>query len=113
MTTTDIKHQIAQKLDLLSPSLLAAVNDFLGSLLAESSQASFTADTAVEKDFSNDPLVGLIDGSPKLASHAESFLQRERNNDDRLVDNSLLNSDEVWVGDDFEECLQSVYGTRS
>lgn len=71
MATVDIKRQIAQKLDLLSPSLLAAVNEFLGSLLAESRQASFAAE------------------------------------------GSLLGTDEVWVGDDFEECLQSVYDTRS
>lgn len=79
MTTTDIKHQIAQKLDLLSPGLLTAVNEFLGSLLAESQQASATVGTEIEmkKNFDDDPLIGLIDGSPGLARNAEDILQQE------------------------------------
>lgn len=72
MPNTDIKSQIAQKVDRLPPNLLAVANDFLESLLAESQQASTTT-----PEIDSDPLIGLIDGSPNLAANAEDILRKE------------------------------------
>lgn len=75
MTTVDLRSQIAKKLDMLSPSLLAVANDFVESLLAESRQDPSTGTVEVEEDSEEDPLIGLIDGSPDLADEAEDILQ--------------------------------------
>lgn len=72
MPDTDIKRQITQKVDRLPPNLLAVANDFLESLLAESQQESPTP-----PEVDNDPLIGLIDGSPNLAANAEDILRKD------------------------------------
>ena len=73
MTHADIKSQIAQKVDKLPPNLLAVANNFLESLLAESQQVP----SVIETETDEDPLIGLIDGSPNLAANAEDILREE------------------------------------
>lgn len=77
MTTVDIRSQIAEKLDMLSPNLLAVANELGESLLMESQQAASATTAEGAEDLEEDPLIGLIDGSPDLANNAEEILQKE------------------------------------
>ncbi len=73
MTTADIKSQIAEKLNQIPPSQWNIVNDFLSALLTEL-QPPFPKTAAIDED---DPLIGLIDGSPELSNNAEDILREE------------------------------------
>lgn len=76
MTTADIKSQIVEKVERLSPSLLNVANEFLSSLLAETLQISSAEKMKPEEESEADPLIGMIDGSPGVARNAEDILQR-------------------------------------
>lgn len=103
MTLSNARTQLNQKLDQLPPGILKVVTEFVDFLLYRHSQASESSKNIVlEKDSSTE-------------THKE-FKDRSQQIDDkniRRAQGSLLDNTETWVGDDFEECLQSVYDTRS
>lgn len=74
MTTADVKSQIAEKLNQIPPSRWNIVNDFLSALLTELQLPSPKTDVIDEDD---DPLIGLIGGSPELSNNAEDILREE------------------------------------
>jgi len=77
MTANNIKTQIINQLDQLPPKLLGTVNDFVAFLLTRSSSSEASTATAIE----DDPIVGLIKGSPELATNAEEILKTEIQSD--------------------------------
>jgi hypothetical protein len=82
MSVDSIKDKIINQLDQLSPQLLDTVDDFVAFLLTRSSSSAveasteMTAETAAEiadektvTPIEEDPIVGLIKGTPDLATN--------------------------------------------
>ncbi|MGD1866460.1 MAG: hypothetical protein ACFB0D_18065 [Phormidesmis sp.] len=83
MTTVDLKEQITQKLNHLSPRLLSVVNDLINALTVELGETPQAPDSRPEETSSNsnaeidDSLIGMFKGSPDLATNAENILREE------------------------------------
>jgi hypothetical protein len=86
MDTTQLRQEINHQLDQLSSDRLRLVADFIG-YLAQKEQHE--RNTSAPSD------------------------TQPPNNYRPSAGGSLLNHTETWAGEDFEECLQTVYETRS
>ena len=74
MTTADLKIQIINKLDQLSPKLLGVVSNFVNALTAEPTTVPESVELSIE-DIKDDPIVGMIDAPPDFATNAEDILR--------------------------------------
>ncbi len=105
MTASDARNQLNQKLDQLPPGILKVVTEFVDFLLYRQRQSSALADDLkpnLETDSS-------IHDSDALAKRAKEI----KDGNIRPAKGDILELEGGWSGDDFEECLQSVYDTRS
>jgi hypothetical protein len=105
MTVSDARAQLNQKLDQLPPGILKVVTEFVDFLLYRHKQSSSLAEDLkpnLETDSS-------IYGSNALAKRAKGI----KDGNIRPAKGNILDNKGGWKGDDFEECLQSVYDTRS
>lgn len=76
MTTADLKMQIVDKLNQLSPKLLSLVSNFINTLIAEPTIESESVELSPD-GIEDDPIFGMIDGPPDFASSAEDILQAD------------------------------------
>jgi hypothetical protein len=93
MTPTEIRHKLHQQIDQLPLDLLLLAADFLDFLKFKRTKAS-------------DSTEALAQFSRPTADSDEPILTGSTGAD-------LLQFSGTWQGDDFEQCLQSVYETRS
>jgi hypothetical protein len=86
----NIKELIVNQLDQLPPQLLDTVGDFVAFLLTRSQSPSLGASIEIEPEtvaeqmvtaVEDDPIVGLIEGTPDLATNAEDILREEVKSD--------------------------------
>lgn len=103
MTSTDARARLNQKLDQLPPGVLATVIEFVDFLShrykqSPSATLGINARKVDSSDFQN----------ASLTIQSESIDVRPPVSDD-----SLLDITDTWEGDDFEECLEMVYNSRS
>jgi hypothetical protein len=105
MTANDSRTQLNQKLDQLPPNILQTVSEFVEFLLYRHKQSS-----ASEEDLKpNLETDALIQGSNAIANQSKGI----KEGNIRLAKGNILELEGGWAGDDFEECLQSAYDTRS
>lgn len=95
-----IKKLLLQEIESSSDVLLAKTLDFLRFLKTESESEGLSLDLSTEKDDTS-----LRKTKPEV-EEATPILRGSKAED-------LLKFAGTWQGDDFEECLQLVYETRS
>ncbi|MEO0456145.1 MAG: hypothetical protein AAF152_06115 [Cyanobacteria bacterium P01_A01_bin.114] len=99
VTTAKLRHQINRYLNQLSLEQLKWIADLLAFLVLRTQQSGTEQPSAPEIETASEP--SLID-----SNESEVVLR-----DSTAAD--LLEVAGTWEGDDFEECLQLVYNTRS
>lgn len=101
MTENNTRNQLNQKLDQLPPGILQTVVDFVDFLLHRHFQKPVSES---ESRMESKPIRSSSNGLSN--SKVDDNIRPPKGN-------QLLELESGWEGDDFEECLQSVYNTRS
>ena len=100
MTASDPRSQLNQKIDRLPPGIMGVVSEFVDFLLLRH-----------EKNLPYENQDNQTTDIPNTIGGREAH--QDSNNIRHAKGNGLLELESGWEGDDFEECLQSVYDTRT
>lgn len=104
----DIKEQLLQEIESSPDVLLAETLDFLRFIKTKTRSESAPLDSSSKDDTADDGSHSLPqDSKTKLEIKEATPIIRGSKAED------LLKFAGTWQGDDFEECLQLVYETRS